>query len=488
LSIFVPKKTMLHRGEVSIKRVRKHVYDFHIAARWRGTVAVSLPLAANERVVHKVGGILVPESRQAGKSRVWVTRLSWFTTLSGNIKTTPCLKLTVAAFVKCVAERGLAHIDKQLAGWIISHLSKNCAAKMAANGFFEGGPTDVFRAAIRRECVGHAGDYWRYPTGPTSASPPLGSGGGPAGGGGSGSTGVPPGTHGETAGGIAHTWTNYHTAGGDQGSPIQGGQTVGVVCKVEGFRVADGNTWWYRIGSSPWHGIYYVSADAFYNNGETSGSLHGTPFVDPRVPTCEGSTQPPASGDGVPETAGGVAHTWTDYVSAGGTQGPSIQAYQTVVIECKVQGFKVADGNTWWYRIASSPWNSSYYVSADAFYNNGQTSGSLHGTPFVDPAVPDCSAPTSTWAETTGGDSHTWTNYTTAGGTQGPTIPAYTTVQITCKVPGFKVADGNTWWYRIASSPWNNSYYASADAFYNNGQTSGSLQGTPFVDPAVANC
>ena len=27
---------------------------------------------------------------------------------------------------------------------------------------------------------------------------------------------------------------------------------------------------------------------------------------------------------------------------------------------------------------------------ADAFYNNGQTSGSLRGTPFVDPAVPDC--------------------------------------------------------------------------------------------------
>lgn len=46
--------------------------------------------------------------------------------------------------------------------------------------------------------------------------------------------------------------------------------------------------------------------------------------------------------------------------------------------------------NTWWYRIASSPWNSSYYVSADAFYNNGRTSGSLSGTPFVDPAVRGC--------------------------------------------------------------------------------------------------
>lgn len=93
-----------------------------------------------------------------------------------------------------------------------------------------------------------------------------------------------------------------------------------------------------------------------------------------------------------------------------------------------------------------------------------------------------------TYAETTGGVTHTWTNYTNAGGYEGPTIPSNATIQISCKVTGFRVADGNTWWYRIASSPWNNAYYASADAFYNNGQTSGSLHGTPFADPNVRNC
>jgi hypothetical protein len=67
-----------------------------------------------------------------------------------------------------------------------------------------------------------------------------------------------------------------------------------------------------------------------------------------------------------------------------------IGANQTVQIACKLPGFRVADGNTWWYRIASSPWNGQFYVSADAFYNNGQTSGSLHGTPFVDNAVASC--------------------------------------------------------------------------------------------------
>lgn len=93
-----------------------------------------------------------------------------------------------------------------------------------------------------------------------------------------------------------------------------------------------------------------------------------------------------------------------------------------------------------------------------------------------------------TWTEYVGGSTHTWTDYGTAGGGEGTTIAAYTPVQVACAVEGFRVADGDTWWYRIASDPWNDQYFASADAFYNNGQTSGSLHGTPFVDPAVPHC
>jgi serine/threonine protein kinase len=106
------------------------------------------------------------------------------------------------------------------------------------------------------------------------------------------------------------------------------------------------------------------------------------------------------------------------------------------------------------------------------------------------PATSTSASPSrpATHAETTGGVTHTWTDYSDAGGSEGASIPTNATVQIACKVTGFKVADGNTWWYRIASSPWSDAYYASADAFYNNGQTSGSLSGTPFVDPNVPNC
>lgn len=90
------------------------------------------------------------------------------------------------------------------------------------------------------------------------------------------------------------------------------------------------------------------------------------------------------------ETVGGVASTWTNYHKASGKAGPKIKAYETVQVACRVKGFKVADGNVWWYRVASRPWSGAYYVSADAFYNNGKTHGPLKGTPFFDPKVPIC--------------------------------------------------------------------------------------------------
>jgi hypothetical protein len=108
--------------------------------------------------------------------------------------------------------------------------------------------------------------------------------------------------------------------------------------------------------------------------------------------------------------------------------------------------------------------------------------------PMPVPSTPAPQPAPQRWGETTGGNASTWTNYTNAGGSQGPTIPAHATVQIGCKLQGFRVADDNTWWYRIVQSPWNGNYYVSADAFYNNGATAGSLHGTPFVDPAVRDC
>jgi hypothetical protein len=334
-------------------------------------------------------------------------------------------------------------------------------------------------------------------SGSSGGSPgPTGSGSGPGTVGGSSIGPVPSGSEAETDGGPSQTWSDYSDAGGTAGPTIATEQTVGVSCRVQGLPVHDGNVWWYQLSSSPWNGNYYVSADAFYNDGQTSGSLQGTPFYDRDVPLCQGQTGTGTSpaATGTAETAGSVVNTWTDYGDAGGSAGPGIATHQSVLVTCRLQGFAVADGNTWWYQIASSPWNDNYYASADAFYNNGAASGSLFGTPFYDPAVPVCASssppppPPNTFGETTGSVTHTWTDYQDAGGNEGPSVPSNETVQISCRLQGFAVADGNTWWYQIASGPWSDSYYASADAFYNNGATSGSLQGTPFYDPGVPTC
>ncbi len=160
---------------------------------------------------------------------------------------------------------------------------------------------------------------------------------------------------------------------------------------------------------------------------------------------------PPAPG--YSETAGGLAHTWTNYLNAGGTQGPSIQGGQTVAVACKIQGFRVADGNTWWYRIAASPWNGNYYVSADAFYNNGQTSGSLRGTPFVDNRVPDCAGGAPSAPPPPPQPAHTYPVMNAAGGVYWRSGPDWntavritgdgfypgTTVTVTC----FRLGAGN---------------------------------------------
>jgi hypothetical protein len=97
-------------------------------------------------------------------------------------------------------------------------------------------------------------------------------------------------------------------------------------------------------------------------------------------------------------------------------------------------------------------------------------------------------SPSLSYVEVAGAPIHTWSIAQTASGTEGPTIPSKAFVTVTCVAEGFRVADGNAWWYRVGSAPWSNQYYASADGFYNNNTSSGSLRGTPFVDPRVPRC
>jgi hypothetical protein len=79
-----------------------------------------------------------------------------------------------------------------------------------------------------------------------------------------------------------------------------------------------------------------------------------------------------------------------------------------------------------------------------------------------------------------------WSDYTTGAGAQGTTLAGQEGVQVSCRVSGRQLAEGNDTWYRIASSPWNNAYYAFAGAFW-NGAASGATS-KPAYDPAVPPC
>jgi hypothetical protein len=134
-------------------------------------------------------------------------------------------------------------------------------------------------------------------------------------------------------------------------------------------------------------------------------------------------------------------------------------------------------------RYASSmiKWGLTVTSSPSTSMPSTTTAQSTPSTTYVPPPT--------TYTEYAGpGPVHTWTDYSTGGGTEGQNIGDNAGVQVSCKVTGLRVSDGNTWWYQIASSPWNGSYYASADAFCNDGSTCGTLSSTPYVDNAVPNC
>lgn len=150
----------------------------------------------------------------------------------------------------------------------------------------------------------------------------------------------------------------------------------------------DGAVRYWSAGSPPASPGAGGPAGGSGGNPSTPGGGEAAPSPPPSE--SSGGSAPPPPAPTYAETTGSVVHTWSDYSDAGGAEGPEMPSNDTVQIACKVSGFTVADGNTWWYRIASSPWNGAYYGSADAFYNDGATSGSLLGTPFVDPSVPNC--------------------------------------------------------------------------------------------------
>ena len=81
------------------------------------------------------------------------------------------------------------------------------------------------------------------------------------------------------------------------------------------------------------------------------------------------------------------------------------------------------------------------------------------GQPYLGPAAYESVALTARAAVCT------WSNFQTAGGTQGPTILAGTSVRYWCAAAGLAAPDGNTSWLLIQNSPWDMDFYAPAYYF-----------------------
>jgi hypothetical protein len=104
-------------------------------------------------------------------------------------------------------------------------------------------------------------------------------------------------------------------------------------------------------------------------------------FVSPYIATPQAISTGPTTAEkaykaGVP--------TFAEYSSAS-EPGPIIAFGQEVEVSCKVYALSLPSINPggYWYRIASAPWDNSYYAPASTFWN-----GRL--TRHYDPRVPNC--------------------------------------------------------------------------------------------------
>jgi hypothetical protein len=133
-------------------------------------------------------------------------------------------------------------------------------------------------------------------------------------------------------------------------------------------------------GGSGWINEHFIEDGAALNQ------------PSPETPSCSlsGPSQPPPPKTWwEQETPNHPVNTFTNYHNASG-MGPPIAAGQWIEVSCRVYDPTIASVNPdgYWYRIASSPWNSAYYSPANTFMNGDPYGGPYtHNTDF---SVPLC--------------------------------------------------------------------------------------------------
>lgn len=121
----------------------------------------------------------------------------------------------------------------------------------------------------------------------------------------------------------------------------------------------------------------------------SSAARSGT-RISPSTTAAPSSTPHPSDGRTWTETAFTQSKTFGDFRNAGYPLGAQLAPGEAVQVSCRVRGFVVKDGDPWWYRLASSPWNGRFYATSDVFYNTPNTSGNPINGIIVDKRVPLC--------------------------------------------------------------------------------------------------
>ena len=388
VTLTVPPDVLSTDGTATISLAGDGVYDLSVDQSWTGQVEVTVPLAnEDDLVIHQVDGEWIAESDGFGEETVQVDSLSPFSRLTDMAKGAVCLKsMDKKKIASCLLGKGITAVSAKLAHWIAEQIGPGCLEHLTTAG----GAATVALKMFTGACVGQLDPGTLPPPSPKPQPQPQPQpqpGNGSGGGSGGGSAPQPP-----AAAQVSLS----------KGSSAPNGSWYAV--SLGGF--ASGSSVILTCHDSADPGGFFTQQVTIGGNGGASAPnlCYSSDGPDHWVTTSNGVTSnrvtwggggaapPPvqAPAGTRAETVGSNANTWTNHRSAGGNQGATIPRGTTVEISCRLEGFKVENGNTWWYRIASTPWNNGYYVSADAFYNNGATSGDLRGTPWVDEAVPVC--------------------------------------------------------------------------------------------------
>jgi len=266
---------------------------------------------------------------------------------------------------------------------------------------------------------------------------------------------------------IVYSWSG----GGNNGRPVADYQVcIDGNCTSRGASPGTTSVSYQCVAppGTPPHSIYASVTDSAGQTSANSATESASRLIcpNPGPPTVSAS----ASGNNI---------TWS--WNGGGGSGLPISYYELCVVNGSCSNVGPNPGLTT-QGFACGTTHSAYAYVVDSA---GQASNQSNTASATTAACPQ--PPPTTYTEYTvnPNGAPTFTNPVNASG-QGPNVPANTLVQVTCKLgfsPGGTIASAfpDGYWYKIASAPWNNQYWAVANVFWNGGLTINE-------DPNVPNC